>query len=102
MPSFRGTGRLRVLRPANRRILADPHVLLGIAIAISATIIESTESISTAIPVGLAGLAYVSVQVFVASHRRFLRLPGSRKRTSSLGAVPRFSPRHSSSRSARA
>jgi putative methionine-R-sulfoxide reductase with GAF domain len=73
MPPFRGIGRLRVLRPANRRLLTDPHVLLGIAIAISATIIESTESISTAIPVALAGVAYVSIQVFVASHRRFLR-----------------------------
>jgi diguanylate cyclase (GGDEF)-like protein len=73
MPSFRGIGRLRVLRPANRRLLTDPHVLLGIAIAISATIIESTESISTAIPVALAGVAYVSIQVFVASRRRFLR-----------------------------
>jgi diguanylate cyclase (GGDEF)-like protein len=73
MPSFRGIRPHRVIRPANRRILTDPHVLLGIAIAISATIIQTAESISTAVPVALAGVAYVSLQVFVASHRRFLR-----------------------------
>lgn len=73
MPKRRGIAGHRVLRPANRRVLTDPHVLLGVAIAISATMIESVDSISTAIPVAFAGLAYVSLQVFVASRRRFLR-----------------------------
>lgn len=73
MRSFRGIGRQRVLRPANRRLLTDPHVLLGIAIAISATIIETVDSISTAVPVALAGTAYVALQLVVASHQRFLK-----------------------------
>ena len=73
MPSKRGIVRRRVLRPANRRLLTDPHVLLGIAIAISATIIESVESISTAVPVALAGTAYVAIQLGLASHQRFVQ-----------------------------
>lgn len=73
MRSIRGVGRSRVLGPAQRRLLADPHVLLGIAVAISATIIESAESGSTAITVALAGLLYVLLQVFLAAHRRLLR-----------------------------
>ena len=73
MPLPRGIGRQRVLRPAARRLLTDPHVLLGVAIAISATIIETVESISTAVPVALAGTAYVALQLVVASHQRFLK-----------------------------
>lgn len=64
---MRGVGSLRVLSPRQRRLLGDPHVLLGVAIAISATIIEAAESGPSAIPVALAGVAYVCLQVFVAA-----------------------------------
>jgi diguanylate cyclase (GGDEF)-like protein len=73
MPSNRGVRRLRVPGSAKRRLLTDPHVLLGIAISISATIIETAESGSTAVLVALAGVAYVCLQLFVASRRRTLR-----------------------------
>jgi diguanylate cyclase (GGDEF)-like protein len=73
MRSLRGVRALRVLGPAKRRLLTDPHVLLGIAIAISATIIESAESGVTAVAVALAGIGYVLLQLFLASHRRLLR-----------------------------
>src|SRR5512134_3331088 len=71
MPSFRGIKTPRVPRPA-RRLFADPHVLLGIAIAVSATIIESAESGTGATLVALAGIAYVGLQLFVAAHRRLV------------------------------
>jgi diguanylate cyclase (GGDEF)-like protein len=54
-------------------MLADPHVLLGIAIAISATIIEAAESGAAAVPFAMAGVAYISLQIFLSWHRRLLR-----------------------------
>ena len=72
MRSLRGNRFLRVVGPARRRLLTDPHVLLGIAIAISATIIESAESGATAVAVALAGLGYVALQLFLAANRRLL------------------------------
>jgi diguanylate cyclase (GGDEF)-like protein len=59
--------------PRARRLLRDPHVLLGVAIAASATIIETAES-GPGVIVALAGVAYVSLQLAVAS-RRGLRHP---------------------------
>jgi diguanylate cyclase (GGDEF)-like protein len=59
--------------PRYRRSLADPHVLLGIAIAVSATIIELAESGQAALT-ALAGVAYVCLQIVVAA-RRGLRHP---------------------------
>jgi diguanylate cyclase (GGDEF)-like protein len=50
-----------------RRLLGDPHVLLAIAIAISATMVAGVEGSRTALLVGLAGIAYVAVQVAVAA-----------------------------------
>jgi diguanylate cyclase (GGDEF)-like protein len=54
--------------PRYRRLLRDPHVLLGIAIALSATIIETAES-GQAVIVALSGVAYVCLQIVVASRR---------------------------------
>jgi len=73
MPSLTAFVRLLLLTPRRRRWWSDPHVLLGVAIALSATIIEGAESGQAAI-VALAGVAYVSLQVIVAS-RRGLRHP---------------------------
>jgi diguanylate cyclase (GGDEF)-like protein len=67
MQSMRGVGSLLVLSPRQRRLFGDPHVLLGVAIAISATIIEAAESGAGAIQVALAGIAYVCLQVVVAA-----------------------------------
>jgi diguanylate cyclase (GGDEF)-like protein len=63
----------RALGGTRRRVLSDPHVLLGIAIAISATIIEAAESGAAFIPVALAGFSYVSLQLLMAWHRRLMR-----------------------------
>jgi diguanylate cyclase (GGDEF)-like protein len=62
-----GVGIHRVLGRKQRRLFADPHVLLGIAIAISATIIQAAESGPAAIQVALAGFAYVCLQLVVAA-----------------------------------
>lgn len=62
-----GLGSFLVLSPRRRRLFGDPHVLLGVAIAISATIIEAVESGPSAIQVALAGLAYVSLQLVVVA-----------------------------------
>ena len=64
---MRGLERLFVLSPRRRRLFGDPHVLLGIAIAISATIVEAVESGPSAIQVVLAGFAYVCLQVMVVA-----------------------------------
>ena len=59
--------------PRYRRLLRDPHVLLGIAIALSATIIEAAES-GQALIVALAGVAYVSLQIVARlAHEAFER-----------------------------
>jgi diguanylate cyclase (GGDEF)-like protein len=64
----------RVLTTRQRRLFGDPHVLLGVAIALSATIIEAVEPGQSAVLVALAGVAYVCLQIVVAS-RRGLRHP---------------------------
>ena len=69
MASIRVFGSLRPLTPRQRRVLGDPHVLLGIAIALSATIVEAAESGEAAVMVGLAGVVYVCAQIFVAARR---------------------------------
>src|SRR5436309_2479705 len=63
----------RVPGRARRRVFADAHVLLGIAIAISATIIAAAESGFSLVPVALAGFGYVSLQVFLSWHQRLVR-----------------------------
>lgn len=57
----------RALGPAPRRLFGDSQVLLGIAIAISGTIIGAIVSLGTAGPVALAGFGYVAVQVALAA-----------------------------------
>ncbi len=64
---MRGVRSLFVLRPRQRRLFGDPHVLLGVAIAISATFIEAVESAPSAIQVALAGFAYCCLQVMVVA-----------------------------------
>jgi diguanylate cyclase (GGDEF)-like protein len=44
----------------------DPHVLLGVAIALTATIIEAAEAARPALLMGLAGIVYVGLQLVVA------------------------------------
>ena len=56
-----------MLSPRQRRLSGDPHVLLGVAISISATIIEAVESGPPAIQVALAGFAYVCLQLVVVA-----------------------------------
>lgn len=71
MRSLSGLRPSRVLSPAQRRLFGDTHVLLGIAIAISATIIEAAVSLRSAAPVAIAGFGYVAAQLaFAAQSRR--------------------------------
>ncbi len=74
---------LPALGPAQRRLFGDAHVLLGTAVAISATITEAAISPLAAVPVALAGLGYVAVQLILAAQRR--RLQNSTARL--LGAL---------------
>ena len=58
------TPRLRGL--TQRRGFSDPHVLLGIAIATSAAVIEAISSPDSIAEVTLSGLAYVALQIVLA------------------------------------
>ena len=75
MPSPGGTTR-RAPKARLRRLLGDSHVLLAIAIGLSATIINAVEASRSAVLVGLAGLAFVAIQIAIASrHGRRHPLP---------------------------
>ncbi|MEP6638721.1 MAG: diguanylate cyclase [Chloroflexota bacterium] len=67
MESSAALGFPRVFGPASRRLLGDTHVLLGIAVALSATTIEAADSLRSAAPVAIAGFGYVAVQVALAA-----------------------------------
>jgi diguanylate cyclase (GGDEF)-like protein len=57
-PRLRGT--------TQRRVFRDPHVLLGIAIATSAAVIEAIASPDSIAEVAASGLAYVAFQIFLS------------------------------------